>query len=35
MSEQDLQTVILKWLNLNGFWAIKTIITNKKVLLIF
>lgn len=30
MSEQKIQAVILKWLNDNGFWVIKTIVTNKK-----
>lgn len=29
MSEQKLQTKILKWLKDNGFWVIKTIVTNR------
>jgi len=30
MSEQKLQAKILEWLKNNGFYAIKTIVTNKK-----
>ena len=30
MSEQKLQAKILKWLKDNDYWAIKTIVTNRK-----